>query len=297
MSNPKNRNIRRSGYPRQEGRFDLGEGVKRFWDVLNGRVHGLSFSAVKDGQSNQSVMSPAQISERLDIIQPYTNWIRSFSCTLGNENIPQIAKARGLKTMVGVWIDDDLGNNEIELANGLEIVKAGHADILAIGNEVMLRDEMSEDALIDYINRAKQQAGDVPVGYVDAYFKFEDHPRLAAACDVLLVNCYPFWEERPREHALVYMKDMYHRANRVAGGKKVIIAETGWPTRGTPFGGAVPSYEGALQYFLEAYEWAAQEDVDIFYFAAFDEAWKTASEGDVGAFWGLWDSKGQPKYA
>lgn len=270
--------------------------TRSLWDILNDKIHGIAFSAVMDGQTNKSHVSEAQIRERLNIIQDHTNWIRTFSCTTGNDAVPAIAHEYGLKTMVGAWIDDDLEYNEIELENALKLTAKSHVDILAIGNEVLLRDEMSEDELIAYIERAKAAAGGVPVGYVDAYFQFEDHPRLADVCDVILVNCYPFWEECPLEHALVYMKDMYHRAQRVANGKPVVIAETGWPTRGTPFGAAVPSEEAALRYFIETYNWAAQEDVEIFYFAAFDEAWKVDKEGDVGAFWGLWNSDGSPKF-
>lgn len=288
----------RSGRARQNVKAHMGLDALTadLWNVLNGKIHGIAFSPVMDGQTNISDVSEAQITARLDIIRPYTNWVRTFSCTTGNDRIPAIAKQHGLKTMVGAWIDDDLDNNEKELANALNIVKQGHVDILAIGNEVLLRDEMSEDDLINYIHRAKEQAGGIPVGYVDAYFKFEDHPKVVEECDILLVNCYPFWEECPLEHALVYMKDMYHRTVRVANGKKVVIAETGWPTRGTPYGAAVPSPENALRYFLDTYDWAQKDGIDIFYFSAFDEAWKVEKEGDVGAYWGLWHSDGTPKF-
>lgn len=298
MSLPKGRHAYRRRL--QSGAYpdnaDLAALVRRVGDILDNKIHGLSFSPVMDGQNNVSDVSDAQIRERLDVICDHTNWVRTFSCTTGNDQTPPIAKAYGLKTMVGAWIDDDLENNEKELTNAFRLVDQGHVDILAVGNEVLLREEISEDQLIDYIQRAKEKAGGIPVGYVDAYFKFEDHPRVADACDVLLVNCYPFWEERPREHALVYMKDMYHQAVRAAKGKKVIIAETGWPTRGTPYGEAVPSLENALKYFIDTYDWAHKDDIDIVYFAAFDEAWKVAKEGDVGGYWGLWGSDGQPKF-
>ena len=111
--------------------------------------------------------------------------------------------------MVGVWLNDDRANNEKELANAIDVAKAGHAGILAVGNEVLLRGELSEDELIDYIKRAKQAVPGIDVGYVDAYFKFVDHPRVTEACDVILANCYPFWESCPAEYALLYMKDMH----------------------------------------------------------------------------------------
>jgi len=238
-----------------------------------------------------------QISDRMSIIQPYVGWLRSFSCTDGNELIPRIAHENGLKTMVGVWLEGDHEKNEKELENAIEVAGAGHADILAVGNEVLLRGDLSEDELIDYVNRAKQAVPGVPVGYVDAYFEFVDHPRVTAACDVILANCYPFWEGCAAEYALLYMKDMYRRAVQAANGKKVIISETGWPNVGTPTGAAVPSYANAIRYFLNTYQWAEEDDIEIFYFSSFDEDWKTGDEGDVGAYWGLWDKDGRLKYA
>jgi exo-beta-1,3-glucanase (GH17 family) len=196
----------------------------------------------------------------------------------GNELIPRIAAENGLKSMVGVWLDSNREENEKELANAIEVANAGHADILAVGNEVLLRGDLSEDELIEYINRARQAVPGVDIGYVDAYFEFAAHPRVAEACDVILANCYPFWEGCPAEHSLLYMKEMYRIAVHAANGKKVIIAETGWPNVGTPEKGAVPSVD------------------EIFYFSSFDETWKVDAEGDVGAFWGLWDKDGKLKY-
>jgi len=264
--------------------------------ILRQKIHGMSFSPYIEGQSPGTEISERQIRERLSIIQPYTHWIRSFSCREGNQQTPRIAHENGLKTMVGVNLSEELELNEIELRNGIEVARAGHADILAVGNEVMLREDLSEDQLIDYVERAKAAVPGVPVGTVDAYFLFENHPRVAAACDTLLVNCYPFWESCPVEYSLLYMKEMYRRAQYVANGKKVIISETGWPSVGSPFGAAVPSYDHALKYFIRTYQWAHEEDVEIFYFSSFDEAWKVGDEGDVGAYWGLWDKDGNPKF-
>jgi len=126
------------------------------------------------------------------------------------------------------------------LAN--RIAQEGHVDILGIGNEVLLRGDLTEDELLDYIARAKAALPDIEVGYVDAY------------------------------------------------------SETGWPNIGTAAGAAVPSLENAIKYFLDTFQWAEEENVEIFYFSSFDESWKVDAEGDVGAYWGLWDKDGQPKY-
>ena len=264
--------------------------------ILEAKIHGLSFSPYTEGQGPGAIVTEAQIRERLAVIEPYARWIRTFSCTDGHELIPAIAREKGIKTMVGVWLDDDHEHNELELGNAIRVAKEGHVDILGVGNEVLLRGDLSEDELLDYIRRAKEALPGVEIGYVDAYFEFAVHPRITAACDVLLANFYPFWEGCPAEHAILYMKEMYRTAQGAGGGKRVIISETGWPNIGTAEGAAVPSYENAIKYLVDTCQWAEAEGIEIFYFSSFDEAWKVDAEGDVGAYWGLWDKDGEPKY-
>ena len=267
-----------------------------FKEVLNNGIHGISFSVYLEGQGPGSQISVEQIRERMKIIQPHVKWVRSFSCVDGNELIPQVAHEFGLKTLVGAWLGDDPDKNEEEIRSIIEVAKAGHVDMIAVGNEVLLRGDLSEEDIIAAMKRVKAAVPDIPLGYVDAYFEFAAHPRITEACDVILVNCYPFWEECPIQFSIPYMKDMYRQAVHAAQGKKVIITETGWPNRGTPEGGAVPSEENALKYFIDTYAWAEEEDIEVFYFSSFDETWKIDAEGDVGAYWGLWDKDGKLKY-
>jgi len=261
-------------------------------------LHGLCFSAYLPGQSPDlnTQLGEAQILARLEIIRPFTRWVRTFSCTDGNEKTPRLAHQLGLKTLVGAWLGTDRAKNEVELERAIAVARAGHADILAIGNEVLLREDLPEAELVDYLRRAKAALPGVPISYVDAYYLFCQHPRLVEACDVLLANCYPFWEYCDLEHALAYMKEMHARVVKVAGGRPVVISETGWPSAGTPVGAAVPSEENALRYLLATLEWTEAAGIDLFYFSAFDEAWKAGPEGDRGVTWGLWDQDGKPKY-
>ena len=267
-----------------------------FRSTLKQGTHGLCFSPYLDGQGPGSEVDEAQIRARMQIIRSTTRWVRSFSCTDGNELIPRIAHECGLKTLVGAWLGTDRAINEREVEGVIAVARAGHADIVAVGNEVMLREDLTEDELIGYLQRVKDALPGVKVGYVDAYYLFEKHPRITAVCDVLLTNCYPFWEGCPLDQAIAYMQSMVQRTQAVADGKPVIISETGWPDKGTAFHGAVPSHEGAMRYFVETNTWAQRDGIDVFYFSAFDEAWKVGAEGDVGAYWGLWDKDGAPKY-
>ncbi|PLX01005.1 MAG: glycosyl hydrolase [Marinilabiliales bacterium] len=267
-----------------------------FNKVLKVGMHGLCFSPYAEEQEPGSIITIDQIRKKLEIIRPYTQWIRTFSCTDGNELIPEIAREYGFKTLVGAWLGENERINDQEVANAIKIAKEGKADILAIGNEVMYRDDLSEEELLNYLKRVKSEVPNVPVSYVDAYYEFENRPKITEACDLILANCYPFWEGCNIEYSLLYMKDMYNRALKAANGKKVIISETGWPNIGEAFHGAEPSNENAIRYFINTQLWSKEDDIDIFYFSSFDEPWKIHDEGDVGAFWGLWDKDCQLKY-
>ena len=268
-----------------------------FREALESGMHGLCSSPYEEGQKPGDQLSEEQVRRRLKIMQPYTKWVRSFSTTEGNEMIPKIAKEMGMKTLVGAWLGDDPEINEKEVANLIQLAKDGYVDIAAVGNEVMYRGDLTEDELLTFLNRAKEEIpNEIPVGYVDAYYEFTDRPAITEACDIILANCYPFWEGCDLDYSLLYMKDMYNRAKSAGNGKKVIITETGWPSQGTNLRGAFPSEENAIKYFINTQKWSQEDDIEIFYFSSFDESWKVGAEGDVGAYWGIWDKNEKLKY-
>jgi len=268
-----------------------------FRKVLNQGTHGLCFSPYEEGQKPGDILSENQIRRRMEIIKPYTKWIRSFSCIEGNELIPKIAKEFGVKTLVGAWLGKDADKNEQEIKGLIELADEGFVDIAAVGNEVLYRKDLTEKELLDYIFRVKEAIPNVPVGYVDAYYEFTARPKITEACDVILANCYPFWECCQMDYSLMYMKQMFYQALHAGGGlKHVIISETGWPSQGEDYKGALPSMENAMKYFINTQLWSKKEDIEIFYFTSFDESWKVGAEGDVGAFWGIWDKNELLKY-
>ena len=124
------------------------------------------------------------------------------------------------------------------------------------------------------------------------------NPRVTAACDVILANCYPFWEGCPADHcAAVYERDVSSRAVDVANGKKVIISETGWPNVGTRPNGARPVASRTPSSILSIPTSGPKKKDRDFLLLSFDETWKVDAEGDVGAYWGLWDKDGNSKYS
>lgn len=267
-------------------------------ELLKNKIHGICFSVYDENQKPGDDISDEQILKKLEIIKPHVKWIRTFSCSDENMRIPILAKELGFKTLVGAWLGKDLDKNQIEVDKLIELCNDGYIDVAAVGNEVMYRKDLSEEKLIEYIKYVKSKIKTkVPVGYVDAYYEFSSRPSITDACDVILTNCYPYWEGCNIDYSLIYMKQMFYHARDVANGKRIIITETGWPSKGSSLRGADPSNKNFLKYFINAQKWSYEEEIEMFYFSSFDESWKINSEGDVGAFWGIWDSDTKSKFS
>jgi glucan 1,3-beta-glucosidase len=270
--------------------------MKTWRETLKKGMHGVCFSMYEDGQGPGDVITEEQVERRIKIIKPYAKWVRSFSCIEGNEHIPRIAHKHGMKNMVGAWLSDDLEKNEEEIIALIQLGKEGCVDIAAVGNEVLYRNELTLEQLLGYLKRVKKALPKVQVGYVDAYYEFSRYPELVEASDVILANCYPYWEGCNIDHSLNHMQQMFGQASHAAQGKKVIITESGWPSKGESLKGAHSSEENAMKYFINAQAWSAKDNIELFYFSSFDESWKVGNEGVVGAYWGLWDKHEKLKF-
>jgi len=264
--------------------------------ILTKGVHGMCFSPYVEGQKVGDSLSDEQIRNRIEIIKHHTKWVRSFSCTDGNELTPKIAKEYGLKTIVGAWIGVDRVKNQREIDSLIELAKNGHVDIAVVGNEVLLRNDLIEDGVVSYLNEVKKELPNIPVTYSDAYYKFVEYPELVEACDILMINCYPFWEGTNIDLATASLRSMYHLIRSKANGKEIIISETGWPDDGQLVENAQPSELNAMKYFINTNKWAKEQNVPLIYFSSFDESWKVHHEGDVGESWGIWDKNNVLKY-
>jgi len=192
--------------------------------ILKSKIHGICFSLYEGDQQPGDIVSDDQIIRRLKILKPYTTSIRTFSSLGEHSRIVEIAKDMGFKTLVGAWLSDDFESNDKEIEGLIQLANKGLVDVAAV------------------------------------YYEFRDRPNITNACDVILANCYPFWEGCAAEYSLLYMKDMFNE-------------------------GAHPSYRNYLKYFINAQLWSKEKDIEMFYFSSFDESWKVDAEGDVGAYW------------
>lgn len=261
------------------------------------KLHGINFSPYINGQepSVSPSISEDQLITLMEIIKPYTKWIRTYGCTNGLEKSGLIAHNLGLKIALGAWLSSDIAENEKEISNLINAAKAGQADILIVGSEVLHRGDLSVNALISYIARVRKEVSGIPIAYADDYSEFIEHTEVINAVDTIFVNYYPFWKGIKVDQSVAILHSWHQQIKAVAEDKDVVVSETGWPSAGGAIGAAVASSENASFYFLNFVSWARENNVAYFYFETFDESWKAAYEGPPGAYWGIWDKGGKLK--
>lgn len=253
-------------------------------------LYGLNFGPYLGGQRPEGPpVSLHQIQVLLDDIVPYTKWVRTFGMTNGLEQVPAAARSRGLKVAAGAWLGPNAAANEVQLQALIAAAQAGNVDIAIVGNEVILRGDLTAAELAGHIERVKAEVPPgVLVGTAETYDRLLANPVLLAASTVILPNIYPFWQGVGIDNALCSLIASFRQVQAAAGGTPVVITEAGWPSAGSALGLAVPSPQNARRFALQFVTWAEENDVPYFYFEAFDEAWK-AEPGGVGPHWGIWN--------
>ncbi len=270
--------------------------IQLTWQPIPSAINGIAYSPFRDCQNPHWGPFPSteQIREDLLLVRHMGNAIRTYSSEGVQGEIPAIAHELGLRVVAGAWLGPDKAQNEIEIEALIDLVQqdAGIESVI-VGNEVLLRGDLTEAELIDYIERVKA-AVDVPVTSAETIGHLQSHPELIAALDYVLVHIYAYWDGAAIDNAAQYTMNMVDRTEEIAQGKRVVIGETGWPSNGPMNGAAVPSIENEQRFWREFLTLAQQNGLDFFAFAAFDELWKT--EGGVGPFWGLFNSQRVNKF-
>ncbi|MDR3422262.1 MAG: glycosyltransferase [Xanthobacteraceae bacterium] len=237
-----------------------------------------------------------QIRAELKAIAPYTRAIRTYSSTGGAELVPPIAAEFGLKVTVGAWIDKNQERNEREIRSALELAAHNsNVNAIVVGNETMLRTETNVEDLIKLIQRVKRSSP-VPVTTGEIWSAWIDHPELASAVDFIAAHILPYWAGTDASQAVDQTIETYDKLRRLNPGKRVVIAEFGWPSAGYNFHDANPGRINQAMVIRDFVKRAEAYGIDYNVIEAIDQPWKTA-EGGVGPYWGLLDASRQAKFS
>jgi exo-beta-1,3-glucanase (GH17 family)/cellulose synthase/poly-beta-1,6-N-acetylglucosamine synthase-like glycosyltransferase len=265
---------------------------------FNGQLASVSYSPFADSSHPDSGQRPTaeQIRADLKAIAPYTHAIRTYSATGGAELVPPIAAEFGLKVTVGAWIDKDQARNEREIHSALDLARRNsNVNAIVVGNETTLRAEMTVPELIELIQKVKRQSP-VPVTTGEIWTVWIDHPELASSVDFIAAHILPYWEGFDSSHAVDHTIEFYDKLRQMHPGKRIVIAEFGWPSAGYNFHQAEPGRFEQAMVIRDFVNRAQAYGIDYNIVEAIDQPWKTM-EGGVGPYWGLFDASRQAKFA
>mgnify|MGYP000874902175 FL=1 len=231
----------------------------------------------------------------MKVLAPLTRAVRLYSSTGGVELVPPIANEAGIKVTVGAWIDKHVDRNEREIQAAIELAKHNaNVNGIVVGNETIYRADQKVDDLIKLIQRVKSQVN-VPVTTGEIWNIWLEHPELASAVDFIAAHILPYWEGFSDKQAVEQALIIYQKLRDAFPGKRIVIAEFGWPSAGYNLKNAVPgSFEQAV--VLRNFVTRAQSvGMEYNIVEAIDQPWKYF-EGGVGPYWGILNASREPKF-
>ena len=300
-------------------------------DLLAGETVAVSYSGYRVGQhpdlgDGAVHPSPAEILEDLQILVAHDlRLIRLYDAGEKSATTLELIRLHDLpiKVLQGIWLRAEVSNhegcpwldepipdevlaanvlaNKAEIRRGIDLARRYPEIVVAVnvGNEALVEwnDHMVPlEQVIGYVRHVKAEI-EQPVTVADNYeWWIRDGAPLAAEVDFLGVHTYPQWEEKTIDEALAYTIENIEGVRRALPDKPIAILEAGWATVAEEFGARASEAQQA-RHFHELYEWAARENMTVFFFQAFDEPWKGDPARPLSAEknWGLFNVDRSPK--
>jgi exo-beta-1,3-glucanase (GH17 family) len=273
-------------------------------DVPGGRFDCLSYApTTSDGHpliGPDYTLPPGLIDRDLDALSKLTDCVRTYSTYGVQAGVLPAAAKRGMKVLLGIWIGSEDKRNRIEIEAALRVA-AKHPEAvraIVVGNEVLLRREMTGQRLAGIIREVKKRTR-LPVAYADVFDFWERHPAVAEAADLMLIHVLPYWDDpAPTSMAEVQaqVRGVVARARSAFPKARIEIGEIGWPSAGRTRGEGVPSRVNQARFLREFAAQARDLGMPYNVVEAVDQPWKRAPEGTVGGFWGVLDADRAAKF-
>lgn len=298
---------------------------------LAGTSAAISYSGYREGQHpdrGQGAQFPSreEVNEDLDIlIQNGFRLIRLYDAGENSHQVLKLIEQRNLpiRVLLGAWLKAELSNHERcpwldkpipidelqfnrelnagEIANAIDLANA-YPDIVVavnVGNEALVEwtDHLVDtETVIDYVREVKSRISQ-PVTVADSYEWWLDAGQeLAKEIDFLGIHSYPVWQDYDIDQGLERTLTNVEAVREAYPDLRIAVLEAGWPDIAQEFGERA-SAEKQTRYYNEIRDWAADEQITVFFFEAFDEPWKGNVDAPLGAekHWGLFYVDRTPK--
>ncbi|NWH09283.1 MAG: glycosyltransferase [Alphaproteobacteria bacterium] len=266
----------------------------------NDRVKGMSYnpSGIYSSEALTAI-SEDRIRTDLEQLSQWTDRVRTYSVSNGLDRVPVVAAHLGMKVSLGIWLNGDRKRNAQEIDEAIRVIRQNPyvIDRVFVGNEAVLRGELSAEEVGAYMRQIKRVVRRVHVSTGEPWNVWLANPKLAEEADFIGAHMLPYWEGVSLKQSIdhIYTK-MAELAARFPG-KPIVIGEAGWPSEGRIRKGSVPTPPNQAAFFRRFVAAAESADWDYYMIEAYDQPWKMESEGAVGAYWGTLDADGRLKWS
>ena len=262
----------------------------------NAKLMCVSYAPFRGAQTplmSTTRVPPEQIARDLAQLAKISDCVRTYSIENGLDQVPALAAKAGLKVIQGIWLGSNRFKNLAQISTVVGLTKQYPEVITAVvvGNEVLLRGEMTTSDLAAIIRSVKSQVT-VPVTYADVWEYWLRNREIYDAVDFVTIHILPYWEDFPirAKYAAAHVDAIRKQMAVAFPGKEILIGETGWPSEGRMRAGALPSRSNQARVVSEILNLAKQENFRVNLIEAYDQPWKRQLEGTVGGYWGLFNS-------
>jgi exo-beta-1,3-glucanase (GH17 family) len=252
------------------------------------------FRGTQSPLSPTTQVPPEQIEKDLAQLAEISKCVRTYSVENGLDQVPALAGKVGLKVIQGIWLGSNRLKNQAQISTAVGLIKEfpGVVTSVVVGNEVLLRGEMTASDLAANIRTVKAQVS-VPVTYADVWEYWLRNREVYDAVDFVTIHILPYWEDFPirAKNAAAHVDSIRKRLAVAFPAKEILIGETGWPSAGRMRDGALPSRANQARVVSEILDLAKTEGFRVNLIEAYDQPWKRQLEGTVGGYWGLIDAQ------
>jgi exo-beta-1,3-glucanase (GH17 family) len=261
-------------------------------------VHGFAYSGYQEGQSplERSYPNTVELAQDLKLLKKLTNRIRIYT-SIENSEVVALADKEGLSVIAGAWINQNAYANSREIAALKEKMHYyDNIEAAIVGNEVLLRNELTVDGLIEYLDDVRE-ATEIPISTAEPWHVWLKNPDLVKHVDYIAVHLLPYHEGVPVEQAPAYAIERYQELMKAYPRKRIVITEIGWPSSGPTIGGSIANDVNQARFVREFLAKNETEHYEYYLMEAIDQPWKVNIEGWAGAYWGMFDAKQVEKYS
>ena len=268
------------------------------WD---GQVRGIAYNPSRlFTKKDHEWTTPEEIDRDLSQVAKITAHIRTYTVANGLDRVPEIARRHGLTVSLGLWIGPDLDQNEREIDTGIRVALANRrvVDRVFVGNEAILFGYVGADQLNAYIRRVRASLPNrIKVSTAEPWSTWLLNPEIGQYVDFVTIHLLPYWEGVPVRRSLDSLQRFYADVQEEFPEKPIVIGEAGWPSAGRTHKGAEASLADQAWFVRNFVQLALEKGYDYYLMEAYDQPWKGSHEGAVGAYWGLFDAVGNPKFS